>query len=130
MIALRCASREAGQNIPIKMLVRRCLREIQNLFKFYISLGSDWAVYDIADRRSLLLATTIDSKIEVVSLDFCVYLKIIAYKDKDKKQSDFMHIVATILKMLYATIVETKISNKQMMVLCKTENLHQCRDQN
>lgn len=72
-VAMRVS--EGGHNIPVEVIVRRYLRGIQNLFKIYIPLCNEWAVFDNSDGEPHLLAKGLDSKIEVVSPENWILFK-------------------------------------------------------
>jgi predicted ABC-type ATPase len=55
--------KEGGHNIPTDIIRRRYVRGIDNLFKIYIPLCDEWAVFDNSDKPVLIAdgaATTLD----------------------------------------------------------------------
>lgn len=57
---------EGGHNIPKNVIVRRYYRGIENLFKIYIPLCNEWAVFDNSDGEPLLIAKGIQSEIDII----------------------------------------------------------------
>ena len=53
---------EGGHNIPTEVISRRYSRGIENLFKIYIPLCDDWAVFDNSDETPELIAEGINSE--------------------------------------------------------------------
>ncbi len=53
---------EGGHNIPAEVIARRYSRGIENLFKIYIPLCDDWAVFDNSDETPELIAEGINSE--------------------------------------------------------------------
>lgn len=53
---------EGGHNIPTEVIARRYSRGIENLFKIYIPLCDDWAVFDNSDETPELIAEGINSE--------------------------------------------------------------------
>ena len=53
---------EGGHNIPTDVITRRYSRGIENLFKIYIPLCDDWAVFDNSDETPELIAEGINSE--------------------------------------------------------------------
>lgn len=53
---------EGGHNIPTDVITRRYSRGIENLFKIYITLCDDWAVFDNSDETPELIAEGINSE--------------------------------------------------------------------
>ena len=53
---------EGGHNIPTEVIARRYSRGIENLFKIYIPLCDDWAVFDNSDEAPELIAEGINSE--------------------------------------------------------------------
>lgn len=53
---------EGGHNIPTEVITRRYSRGIENLFKIYIPLCDDWAVFDNSDETPELIAEGINSE--------------------------------------------------------------------
>ncbi len=60
---------EGGHNIPKDVIVRRYYRGIQNLFKIYIPLCNEWAVFDNSDGEPLLIAKGIQSEIDIIQIE-------------------------------------------------------------
>jgi predicted ABC-type ATPase len=63
-VAIRVS--EGGHNIPIDVIQRRYSRGIENLFKIYLPLCNEWAVFDNSDGEPLMIAQGIKSKIDVI----------------------------------------------------------------
>ena len=63
-VAIRVS--EGGHNIPTDVIARRYSRGIENLFKIYIHLCSEWAIFDNSDGEPLLIAQGIKSQIDVI----------------------------------------------------------------
>ncbi len=57
---------EGGHNIPTEVIARRYSRGIENLFKIYIPLCDDWAVFDNSDETPELIAEGVNSETIVV----------------------------------------------------------------
>ena len=53
---------EGGHNIPTEVIARRYSRGIENLFKIYIPLCDDWAVFDNSDETPELIAEGVNSE--------------------------------------------------------------------
>lgn len=66
-VAIRVS--EGGHNIPNDIIARRYSRGIENLFKIYIPLCDDWAVFDNADDTPKLIAEGIKLEKIVVNQD-------------------------------------------------------------
>lgn len=64
-VAIRVS--EGGHNIPEDVIARRYSRGIENLFKIYIPLCNDWAVFDNSDETPDLIAEGIESEIIVAN---------------------------------------------------------------
>ena len=64
-VAIRVS--EGGHSIPEDVIERRYSRGIENLFKIYIPLCNDWAVFDNSDETPDLIAEGIESKIIVAN---------------------------------------------------------------
>jgi len=64
-VAIRVS--ECGHNIPEDVIARRYSRGIQNLFKIYIPLCDDWAVFDNSEETPDLIAEGIESEIMVAN---------------------------------------------------------------
>jgi predicted ABC-type ATPase len=60
---------EGGHNIPKDVIVRRYSRGIQNLFKIYIPLCNEWAVFDNSDGAPIMIAQGIKSKVDIVQIE-------------------------------------------------------------
>jgi predicted ABC-type ATPase len=60
-VAIRVS--EGGHNIPTEVIARRYSRGIENLFKIYIPLCDDWAVFDNSDETPELIAEGVNSEI-------------------------------------------------------------------
>jgi predicted ABC-type ATPase len=60
--------REGGHHIPTDVVRRRYLRGIQNLFKIYISLCDEWAVFDNSD-KPMLIADGTPTETDVVDFN-------------------------------------------------------------
>jgi predicted ABC-type ATPase len=58
---------EGGHNIPTDVIARRYSRGIENVFKIYIPLCDDWAVFDNSDNVPELIAEGIQSEALVVN---------------------------------------------------------------
>jgi predicted ABC-type ATPase len=63
-VAIRVS--EGGHNIPTEVIARRYSRGIENLFKIYIPLCDDWAVFDNSNNTPELIAEGINSE-EIVT---------------------------------------------------------------
>lgn len=63
-VAIRVS--EGGHNIPTDVIKRRYLRGIENLFKIYLPLCNEWAVFDNSDGKPLMIAQGIKSEIEII----------------------------------------------------------------
>lgn len=63
-VAIRVS--EGGHNIPTDIIERRYLRGIENLFKIYIPLCNEWAVFDNSDGEPLKIAQGIKSEIVII----------------------------------------------------------------
>ncbi len=59
-VAIRVS--EGGHNIPNDVIARRYKRGIENLFKIYLPLCNDWAVFDNSDEIPQLIAEGIQSE--------------------------------------------------------------------
>ncbi len=64
-VAIRVS--EGGHNIPNDIIARRYSRGIDNLFKIYIPLCDDWAVFDNSNNKPELIAEGIQSEAIVVN---------------------------------------------------------------
>ncbi len=62
-VAIRVS--EGGHNIPIDVISRRYIRGIENLFKIYLPLCNEWAVFDNSDGQPQMIAQGIKSDIDV-----------------------------------------------------------------
>jgi len=60
-VAIRVS--EGGHNITTEVIARRYSRGIENLFKIYIPLCDDWAVFDNSDETPELIAEGVNSEI-------------------------------------------------------------------
>ena len=63
-VAIRVS--EGGHNIPEHIISRRYFRGIENLFKIYIPLCNEWAVFDNSDGEPIKIAQGIKSEIEII----------------------------------------------------------------
>lgn len=63
-VAIRVS--EGGHNIPVDVISRRYFRGIENLFKIYLPLCGEWAVFDNSDGEPLIIAQGIKSEIEII----------------------------------------------------------------
>jgi predicted ABC-type ATPase len=57
---------EGGHDIPNEVIERRYFRGIENLFKIYLPLCNEWAVFDNSDGEPIKIAQGIKSEIEVI----------------------------------------------------------------
>ena len=57
---------EGGHNIPVEVIQRRYLRGIENLFKIYIPLCNECAIFDNSDGEPIMIAKGMKSKIEII----------------------------------------------------------------
>jgi len=62
-VAIRVS--EGGHNIPTAIIERRYLRGIENLFKIYLPLCNDWAVFDNSEEIPELIAEGIESDLTI-----------------------------------------------------------------
>lgn len=63
-VAIRVS--EGGHDIPKDVITRRYFRGIENLFKIYIPLCNEWAVFDNSDGEPIKIAQGIKSEIEII----------------------------------------------------------------
>ena len=63
-VAIRVS--EGGHNIPTDVIIRRYSRGIQNLFKIYIPLSNEWAIFDNSDGEPIMIAQGIKSEIDII----------------------------------------------------------------
>ena len=63
-VAIRVS--EGGHNIPTDVIARRYSRGIENLFKIYLPLCNEWAVFDNSGGKPIMIAKGIKSEIEVI----------------------------------------------------------------
>ncbi len=63
-VAIRVS--EGGHNIPVDVISRRYFRGIENLFKIYLPLCNEWAVFDNSDGQPQMLAQGIKSEIDII----------------------------------------------------------------
>lgn len=63
-VAIRVS--EGGHNIPTDVIARRYSRGIENLFKIYLPLCNEWAVFDNSGGKPIMIAQGIKSEIEVI----------------------------------------------------------------
>jgi predicted ABC-type ATPase len=63
-VAIRVS--EGGHNIPKEVIIRRYSRGILNLFKIYLPLCSEWAVFDNSDGAPIMIAQGVKSKIDII----------------------------------------------------------------
>jgi predicted ABC-type ATPase len=63
-VAIRVS--EGGHNILKEVIIRRYSRGIQNLFKIYLPLCSEWAVFDNSDGAPIMIAQGVKSKIDII----------------------------------------------------------------
>jgi predicted ABC-type ATPase len=66
---------EGGHNIPTEIIARRYSRGIENLFKIYIPLCDDWAVFDNSNNTPELIAEGINSEAIVINKESWNLLK-------------------------------------------------------
>ena len=64
-VAIRVS--EGGHNIPNDVVARRYQRGIENLFKIYLPLCNDWAVFDNSDETPDLIAEGVESEVIVAN---------------------------------------------------------------
>lgn len=64
-VAIRVS--EGGHNIPKEVIARRYSRGITNLFKIYLPLCNDWAVFDNSDETPKIIAQGIESETTVAN---------------------------------------------------------------
>lgn len=72
-VAIRVS--EGGHNIPTEVITRRYSRGIENLFKIYIPLCDDWAVFDNSNNTPELIAEGINSEAIVTNKESWNLLK-------------------------------------------------------
>lgn len=60
-VAIRVS--EGGHNIPTDVITRRYKRGIENLFKIYLPLCDEWAIFDNSDEIPTLIAEGTHSKL-------------------------------------------------------------------
>ena len=65
-VAIRVS--EGGHDIPKDVITRRYFRGIENLFKIYIPLCNEWAVFDNSDGEPIKIAQGIKSEIEIIQI--------------------------------------------------------------
>ena len=65
-VAIRVS--EGGHDIPKDVITRRYFRGIKNLFKIYIPLCNEWAVFDNSDGEPIKIAQGIKSEIEIIQI--------------------------------------------------------------
>ena len=63
-VAIRVS--EGGHNIPKPIIVRRYKRGIENLFKIYIPLCNEWAVFDNSDGEPKLIAKGKELELKII----------------------------------------------------------------
>ena len=66
---------EGGHNIPTEVIARRYSRGIENLFKIYIPLCDDWAVFDNSYETPQLIAEGIQSEAIIANNESWILLK-------------------------------------------------------
>lgn len=66
-VAIRVS--EGGHNIPKEIVERRYLRGIENLFKIYIPLCNEWAVFDNSDGEPKKIAQGIETEIKIIQTE-------------------------------------------------------------
>ena len=66
-VAIRVS--EGGHNIPVDVIKRRYFRGIENLFKIYLHLCNEWAVFDNSDGQPLMIAQGINSNIDIIQTE-------------------------------------------------------------
>lgn len=66
---------EGGHNIPTDVIARRYSRGIINLFKIYIPLCDEWAVFDNSYETSQLIAEGIQSEAIIANNESWILLK-------------------------------------------------------
>lgn len=72
-VAIRVS--EGGHNIPTDVIERRYSRGIENLFKIYIPLCDEWAVFDNSDELPDLIARGYSSELFIIKKDVWNLLK-------------------------------------------------------
>jgi predicted ABC-type ATPase len=72
-VAIRVS--EGGHNIPTDVIERRYSRGIENLFKIYIPLCDEWAVFDNSDELPDLIARGYSSELFIMKKDVWNLLK-------------------------------------------------------
>jgi predicted ABC-type ATPase len=72
-VAIRVS--EGGHNIPTDVIARRYSRGIENLFKIYIPLCDEWAVFDNSDELPDLIARGYSSEQFIMKKDVWNLLK-------------------------------------------------------
>lgn len=66
---------EGGHNIPIDVIKRRYIRGIENLFKIYIPLCSEWIVYDNANGAPKIIAKGKSFEINIIDSNKWILFK-------------------------------------------------------
>lgn len=61
--------KEGGHNIPVDVIKRRYKRGIDNLFKIYLPLCDEWAVFDNSDGEPLLIADGNETETMIIHPD-------------------------------------------------------------
>ncbi|MEC4004781.1 zeta toxin family protein [Flavobacterium sp. SUN052] len=72
-VAIRVS--EGGHNIPKEVIERRYKRGIENLFKIYLPLCDDWALFDNSDKMPVLIAEGIQSETSIKNQEIWNLLK-------------------------------------------------------
>lgn len=72
-VAIRVS--EGGHNIPTDVIERRYSRGIENLFKIYVPLCDEWAVFDNSDELPDLIARGYSSELFIMKKDVWNLLK-------------------------------------------------------
>ena len=58
---------EGGHRIPYDVVERRYFRGIANLFKIYIPLSNEWAVFENSASTPVLIAESINKQIAITN---------------------------------------------------------------
>ena len=68
---------EGGHNIPKDIIKRRYFRGIENLFKIYLPLSNDWAVFENSKEHPKIIAEGISNNIKVIEKELWNKLQLI-----------------------------------------------------
>lgn len=60
---------EGGHDIPPDVITRRYSRGIDNLFKIYLPLCSEWAIFNNSDGEPVMIAKGIKSEIDIIQTE-------------------------------------------------------------